>query len=78
MSRLIGLDAGRTANALGTAGTQSAGLKQVYGSMGKAFHPGKAAFDGYLSAALARRASPRTTPSSRGPSDSGMSQIPPE
>jgi 2-methylcitrate dehydratase PrpD len=52
-SRLLGLDVGRTVNALGTAGTQAAGLKQVYGSMSKAFHPGKAAFDGYLSAALA-------------------------
>jgi 2-methylcitrate dehydratase PrpD len=53
VSRLLGLDAERTVNALGTAGTQAAGLKQVYGSMGKAFHPGKAAFDGFLSAALA-------------------------
>jgi 2-methylcitrate dehydratase PrpD len=53
VSRLLGLDVERTVNALGTAGTQAAGLKQVYGSMGKAFHPGKAAFDGYLSAALA-------------------------
>jgi 2-methylcitrate dehydratase PrpD len=53
VSRLLGLDAERTVNALGTAGTQAAGLKQVYGSMGKAFHPGKAAFDGYLAAALA-------------------------
>jgi 2-methylcitrate dehydratase PrpD len=52
-SRLLGLDTERTVNALGTAGTQSAGLKQVYGSMGKAFHPGKAALDGFLSAALA-------------------------
>jgi 2-methylcitrate dehydratase PrpD len=52
-ARLLGLDAERTVNALGTAGTQSAGLKQVYGSMGKAFHPGKAAFDGFLSAILA-------------------------
>ena len=50
---LLGLDAGRVTNALGTAGTQAAGLKQVYGSMGKAFHPGKAAMDGILAAALA-------------------------
>jgi 2-methylcitrate dehydratase PrpD len=53
VARLLGLDVERTVNALGTAGTQAAGLKQVYGSMGKAFHPGKAAFDGYLSAVLA-------------------------
>jgi 2-methylcitrate dehydratase PrpD len=52
-SRLLGLSVEETVNALGTAGTQAAGLKQVYGSMGKAFHPGKAAFDGFLSAVLA-------------------------
>lgn len=52
-ARLLGLDTGRVTNALGTAGTQAAGLKQVYGSMGKAFHPGKAAMDGILAAALA-------------------------
>ena len=50
---LLRLDAAAVTNALGTAGTQAAGLKQVYGSMGKAFHPGKAAMDGILAAALA-------------------------
>lgn len=39
--------------ALGTAGTQAAGLKEVYGSMGKPLHPGKAAMDGLLSSLLA-------------------------
>ena len=52
-ARLLELDADGVTRALGTAGTQAAGLKQVYGSMGKAFHPGKAAMDGILSAALA-------------------------
>lgn len=52
-ARLIGLNVDRTVAALGTAGTQAAGLKQVYGSMGKALHPGKAAMDGVLSAQLA-------------------------
>lgn len=52
-ANLLRLDAAGTTNALGTAGTQAAGLKQVYGSMGKAFHPGKAAMDGILAAALA-------------------------
>ena len=50
---LLGLDVARVTHALGTAGTQAAGLKQVYGSMGKAFHPGKAAMDGVLAAVLA-------------------------
>jgi 2-methylcitrate dehydratase PrpD len=37
---------------LGTAGTQAAGLKEVYGSTGKPLHAGKAAMDGVLSALL--------------------------
>jgi 2-methylcitrate dehydratase PrpD len=53
VARLLGLPATGVVSALGTAGTQAAGLKQVYGSMGKAFHPGKAAMDGLLAAALA-------------------------
>ncbi|MQA97695.1 MAG: MmgE/PrpD family protein [Streptosporangiales bacterium] len=53
--RLLGLDSVRLAHALGAAGTQAAGLKGVYGSMGKALHPGKAAMDGILAALLARR-----------------------
>ncbi len=53
VARLLGLPAPAVVHALGTAGTQAAGLKQVYGSMGKAFHPGKAAMDGLLAAALA-------------------------
>ena len=52
--RALGLDADRVSNALGTAGTQAAGLKEVYGSMGKPLHPGKAAMDGLLSALLAQ------------------------
>jgi 2-methylcitrate dehydratase PrpD len=47
----LGPDA--VASALGAAGTQAAGLKGVYGSMGKALHPGKAAMDGLLAALLA-------------------------
>lgn len=52
-ARLIGLPADRTATALGCAGTQAAGLKEVYGTDCKALHPGKAAMDGLLSALLA-------------------------
>src|SRR5688572_6606578 len=39
--------------ALGLAGTQAAGLREMFGSMGKAFHPGRAAQNGYASAMLA-------------------------
>jgi 2-methylcitrate dehydratase PrpD len=52
-ARVFGLNAAGVTSALGTAGTQAAGLKEVYGSMGKAFHPGKAAMDGFLAATLA-------------------------
>ena len=53
-SNLLRLDVEQVANALGAAGTQAAGLKGVYGSMGKALHPGKAAMDGLLAVFLAR------------------------
>jgi 2-methylcitrate dehydratase PrpD len=52
-ARLLDLSPESTASALGAAGTQAAGLKGVYGSMGKALHPGKAAMDGLLAALLA-------------------------
>jgi 2-methylcitrate dehydratase PrpD len=51
-SRALGFDPAGTVAALGTAGTQAAGVKEVYGSMGKALHPGKAAMDGLLAARL--------------------------
>ncbi|WNG86333.1 MmgE/PrpD family protein [Mycobacterium sp. ITM-2016-00317] len=40
--------------ALGSAGTQAAGLKSVYGTDGKPLHAGKAAMDGLLSAVMAQ------------------------
>src|SRR6476660_8569922 len=40
--------------ALGLAATQSAGLREMFGSMGKAFHPGRSAQNGYAAALLAR------------------------
>jgi 2-methylcitrate dehydratase PrpD len=52
--KLLGLDAGRLAHALGIAGTQAAGLEQSFGSMSKPLHPGKAAMNGLLAALLAR------------------------
>jgi 2-methylcitrate dehydratase PrpD len=53
-ARLLGLSPAQTLAALGTGATQSAGMKAVYGSMGKSLHAGKAAIDGLLSAFLAR------------------------
>ncbi len=52
-ARLLGLDAGRTAWAIGLAATQPVGLHVQFGSMTKSFHPGRAAQNGLLSALLA-------------------------
>ncbi len=54
-ARLLGLDAAKTATALGIAGTQAAGLKSQFGTMCKPFHAGKAAQNGLLAARLAAR-----------------------
>ena len=53
---LMRLDAEQMLHALGSAGTQAAGLWEFNadGSMSKHLHPGKAAFNGVLSADLAR------------------------
>ncbi len=53
---LLGLSADEMLMALGTAGTQAAGLWEFNadGAMSKHLHPGKAAFNGVLSADLAR------------------------
>ncbi len=48
------LDAGGVARSLGAAATQAAGLTGSFGTMSKPFHAGKAAFNGVLSAELAR------------------------
>jgi 2-methylcitrate dehydratase PrpD len=53
--KLIGLSQEVMARALGLAGTQAAGLRLVFGTMAKPFHPGKSALDGMLSALLAQR-----------------------
>ena len=51
--RLLGLDAPRMAHALGLAATQPVGLRVMFGSMAKSFHPGRAAQNGLQSALLA-------------------------
>jgi len=54
---LLGLDSMQMLDALGSAGTQAAGLWEFNadGAMSKHLHPGKAAFNGVLAADLARR-----------------------
>ena len=53
-AKLLGLDEGQLVNALGIAGTQTGGVRQVFGTMCKPFHAGKAAMDGVLAAYLAK------------------------
>ena len=52
-ARLLGLDAERTAHALGIAATRAAGLKSQFGTMGKPYHAGVAAANGVEAATLA-------------------------
>lgn len=53
--KLLDLDVPEMVNAFGIAGTQISGLRQVFGTMCKPFHAGKAAMDGVLSALLAKK-----------------------
>lgn len=53
IGRLRGFSAEQTANAIGIAATQSAGLRVVFGSMAKGYNPGRAAQGGYVAALLA-------------------------
>jgi 2-methylcitrate dehydratase PrpD len=52
---LLGLDEQRMIWAIGLAGTQAAGVREQFGSMGKALHPGRAAQSGYGAALLAQQ-----------------------
>jgi len=52
-SRLLGLDNRQTTHALGIAGTQSSGLKRVFGTMCKPFHAGRSSQSGLMAALLA-------------------------
>ncbi|NDP61990.1 MmgE/PrpD family protein [Polaromonas sp.] len=68
-ARLLKLDAGRTAMALGIAASQPIGMREQFGTMTKPFHPGAAARAGLMSALLAAQgytASPRALEAPRG------------
>jgi 2-methylcitrate dehydratase PrpD len=52
---LLDLNKEQMTYALGLAGTQSFGLREMFGTMTKPFHPGKAAQNGLLSALLAKK-----------------------
>lgn len=53
--KVLGLDEKRMTWALGIAATQSAGLREMFGTMCKAFHPGRAAQNGLTAALLAAK-----------------------
>lgn len=69
VGRLVGLDEEQMVWALGLAATQSAGIREMFGSMGKAFHPGRSAQNGYTAALLAAKgftAGPKSLEGPRG------------
>lgn len=51
--KILGLNAQQMTWALGIAATQSSGLREMFGTMCKPFHPGRAAQNGLLAAHLA-------------------------
>ena len=68
-ARLLGLDSGKTAMALGIAASQPVGVREQFGTMTKPFHPGAAARGGLMSALLASKgftASPKALEAPRG------------
>ena len=55
IGKLLQLNVQQMIWAIGLAATQAAGLREMFGSMGKAFHPGRSAQGGYVAALLAKR-----------------------
>ncbi len=55
IGKLLGLDAEHMTYAIGLAATQAAGIREMFGSMGKGFHPGRSAQSGYMAALLAQK-----------------------
>jgi 2-methylcitrate dehydratase PrpD len=53
--KLLGLDEERMCHAVGLAATQPVGVREMFGSMTKSFHPGRAAQNGLLAAFLAAK-----------------------
>jgi 2-methylcitrate dehydratase PrpD len=68
-SRLMGLNVEQTRRALGIAASQSAGLRENFGTMTKPFHPGRSAESGIVAAdfaALGWTATPSVLEAGRG------------
>jgi len=54
VSKLLSLSTSQTAHAIGIAATQVTGLREMFGSHTKSFHPGRAAQNGLVAAVLAQ------------------------
>src|SRR5580692_2496308 len=54
IGKLLGLARHQMVWNIGLAATQAAGIREMFGSMAKSFHPGRAAQNGYSAALLAR------------------------
>ncbi|PVH80669.1 2-methylcitrate dehydratase PrpD [Cadophora sp. DSE1049] len=54
VSKLLSMSCAQTAHAVGIAATQVVGLREMFGSHTKSFHPGRAAQNGLLAAILAQ------------------------
>ncbi len=54
IAKLLGLSLQEMIWAMGLAATQAAGIREMFGSMAKAFHPGRSAQNGYAAALLAQ------------------------
>lgn len=55
VSKLLDLDHEKTSFAIGIAATEPVGLREMFGTMTKPFHPGKAAMNGLLAALMAEQ-----------------------
>jgi 2-methylcitrate dehydratase PrpD len=55
IGKLLCLNAEQMIFAIGIAATQSAGIRDMFGSMAKALHPGRSAQSGYMAALLAQK-----------------------
>ncbi len=54
IGKLLGLTLQQTVWNIGLAATQAAGIREMFGSMAKSFHPGRAAQNGYSAALLSQ------------------------
>ncbi|QKJ89076.1 MmgE/PrpD family protein [Paramixta manurensis] len=69
VGKLLGLDEQQMVNALGLAASQPVGLREMFGTMTKSFHPGRAAQNGLTAALLASKgytSSPQSIEAKRG------------